>query len=106
MFTFKIYALLTLLTTFYFLYSLYQKENQIFLFTIHLVKSKFHFCILINFVLMIAFAFGKIMIKVFFGEVRLSEMIVSLILTTHTASNRKDKNAICLFPTFILDIQA
>lgn len=105
MLTFKIYALLTLLTTFYFFYSLYQKENQIFLFTIYIVNSKFHSCILINFVLMITFVFGKIMIKIFFGEVRLSEMIVSLNLTT-IASNREDKNAIRLFPTFILDIPA
>ena len=80
MFTFKAYALLTILTTFYFFYSLFQKEHQIFLFTIYIVKSKFHFCLLINFVTMIVIAFGKIMVKVFFGEVRLSEMIVRILI--------------------------
>jgi len=77
MFTFEIYSILTLISTFYFFYSLYQKESQIYIFTIYLVKSKFHFCLLINFVLMIVIAFGKMMIKLFFGEVRLSEMLVS-----------------------------
>jgi hypothetical protein len=76
MITFHIYCIATILTTFYFFYTLYLKENQIFVFSIYLVKSKFHFCLLINFVLMILISCGKIMIKVFFGEVRLSELTV------------------------------
>ena len=73
--TFSIYCLLTTLVTFYLLYSLYLKENQLFVFTIYLVKSKFYFCVLINFGLMVLVILGKMVVKLFFGEVRLSEMI-------------------------------
>lgn len=76
MLTFKLYVIATLLITFYFFYSLYTKESQIFIFTIYLVKSKFYFCLLTNFVVMVLISFGKILIKLFFNEVRLSEMIV------------------------------
>ena len=75
MYTFSIYCLLTSLVTFYFLYSLYLKENGLFVFSIYIIKSKFHFCLLVNFGIMMLILFGKIVIKLFFGEVRLSEMI-------------------------------
>lgn len=75
MYSFYIYCLLTTLVTFYFFYSLYLKENQIFVFTIYIVKSKFYFCLLVNFGLMVLIIMGKMIIKLFFGEVRLSEMI-------------------------------
>jgi hypothetical protein len=73
--TFYIYCIVSSIITFYSLYSLYLKENQLFVFTIYLVKSKYYFCILLNFGLMILINFGKLIIKLFFGEIRLSEMI-------------------------------
>jgi len=78
--TFYIYSLLTVIATSYFFISLYQKENQIFVFSIYLTKSKFYFSLLLNFGLMVLLFIGKIVIKIFFGEIRLSEMIVSIIL--------------------------
>jgi hypothetical protein len=79
MLTFRIYILVTILSTLYFFYNLYQKENQIFIFTIYIVKSKFYFCLLINFVAMLLITFGKFLVKIFFNEVRLSEMIVKYL---------------------------
>lgn len=73
--TFYIYCIVSTIITFYSLYSLYLKENQIFVFAIYLVKSKYYFCILLNFGLMLLINFGKLIIKLFFGEIRLSEMI-------------------------------
>jgi hypothetical protein len=73
--TFLIYSLFTTILTIYSLYSLYLKENQLFVFSIYLVKSKFYFCVLLNFGLMCLFSIGKLVVKVFFGEVRLSEML-------------------------------
>lgn len=76
MLTFHIYCIVTFLTTFYFYYNLYLKENQLYIFSMYIVKSKFHFCLLVNFVVMILISCGKIIIKLFFDEIRLSEMIV------------------------------
>ena len=75
MYTFSIYCFITTLVTLYFFYSLYSKENQLFVFTIYMAKSKFYFCLILNFGLMITIILGKLVIKLFFGEVRLSEMI-------------------------------
>ena len=75
MYTFYIYCLLTTLVTAYSLFTLYSRENQLFVFSIYLVKSKFYFCLMLNFGLMCLFIIGKIVVKLFFGEVRLSEMI-------------------------------
>lgn len=88
---FPIYALATLLVTFYFLYNLYVKEGQIFVISIIIANSKFYFCLLLNFVIMILILCWKIIIKIFFNEVRESEFIV---LLNNSASYRKDKNEI------------
>jgi hypothetical protein len=77
---FSIYVLLTLITTAYFFYNLYQKESQIFIFTLYIVKSKFHFVLAINFVVMLLVLTGKIIIKIFFNEIRESELIVNIFL--------------------------
>jgi hypothetical protein len=74
MYTFSIYCLLTTIVTFYFLYSLYMKESGLFVFSLYIAKSKFHFCLLINFGLMLMIVIGKIVIRVFFGEIRVSEL--------------------------------
>lgn len=76
--TFFIYSLVTILTTSYFFVSLYEKESQVYVFIIYLAKSKFYFSLLINLGIMVLAFVGKIVIKIFFGEIRLSEMIVRL----------------------------
>jgi len=71
-----IYNVLTILISAYFFINLYIKENQFFIFAIYIVKSKFYFCLMLNFMAMISINLAKIFIKVFFGEIRLSELIV------------------------------
>ena len=77
--TFKIYSILTIIITSYFFWNLYTKENQLFIFMIYMSKSKFHFTLLLNLLLMLSIGIGKILIKIFFGEVRLSEMMVTIL---------------------------
>ncbi len=88
---FPIYALSTLLVTFYFFYNLYIKEGQLFVICIIIANSKFYFCLLLNFVILILILCWKIIIKIFFNEVRESEFIV---INTNIASHREDKNEI------------
>ena len=76
--TFNLYCIATLISTFYFGYSLYQKEKQLFVFIIYFAKSKFYFCLAINFGIMLMLSIGKILIRVFYGNVRLSEINVSI----------------------------
>ncbi len=104
--TFYIYSALTFIITTYFFVTLYEKENQIFIFAIYLAKSKFYFTLFLNFGLMSMLFIGKIVIRLFFGEIRLSELSVSLnIFINLTASNGKNKNEIYYFPIIILDFQ-
>ena len=72
--TFILYCIATLISTLYFSYSLYQKEKQLFVFIIYFAKSKFYFCLAINFGIMVMVSLGKFLIKVFYGNVRLSEI--------------------------------
>lgn len=79
MLTFQIYNILTIIISSYFFVTLYLKENQFFIFTIYVVKSKFYFCLMLNLIAMVSVNLGKIFIKLFFGEIRLSELIVNTI---------------------------
>ena len=76
MLTLNIYVILTLLVTIYSFYTLYQRENQFFLFSIYLLKSKTYFCICLNLCLMFVILVGKFVIKILFNEIRVSEMLV------------------------------
>lgn len=78
MLTLNIYVIITLLVTTYSFFTLYQRENQFFLFSIYLLKSKTYFCICLNFCLMLLILIGKFIIKVLFNEIRVSEMLVSI----------------------------
>lgn len=77
--TLNIYVILTLIVTIYSFWSLYQRENQFFLFSIYLLKSKSYFCICLNLCLMILILVGKFIIKILFNEIRVSEMLVKLL---------------------------
>ncbi len=76
MLTFQLYNAGTILISSYFFMSLYLKENQFFIFSIYIIKSKFYFCLMLNLLTMISVNLGKIFIRLFFGEIRLSELIV------------------------------
>ena len=74
MITFKLYCLITFIGTFYYLIKLYFQENQFFVFTIYVSKSKFYYFLIINFMVMVMSCFAKITLKLLFGEIRLSEL--------------------------------
>jgi len=74
MITFKLYCLITFIGTFYYLLKLYFQENQFFVFTIYVSKSKFYYFLIINFMVMVMSCFAKITLKLLFGEIRLSEL--------------------------------
>ena len=74
MITFKLYCLITLIGTFYYLLKLYFQENQFYVFTIYISKSKFYYFLIINFMIMIMSCFAKITLKLLYGEIRLSEL--------------------------------
>lgn len=76
--SFKIYSIATLILTTYSFYHLYQTESQLLGFTLNIANSKIYFCIALNFILMLTLLIGKILIYLFFEEVRLSELSVSL----------------------------
>lgn len=114
MLTLNIYVILTLLITTYSFFTLYQRENQFFLFSIYLLKSKTYFCICLNFCLMLLILVGKFIIKILFNEIRVSEMLVYFMtikfikcfliysLNIILASSGKVKDEI--FKLFLLDI--
>ena len=70
----NIYCLFTILSTSYYFYDLYTKEDTFFIFSMHILKSKFYFCLALNFFIMILLIIAKFMIYLFYGEVRLSEL--------------------------------
>ncbi len=80
MLTLNIYVILTMLITGYSFFNLYQRENQFFLFSIYLLKSKTYFFICLNFSLMLLILIGKFVIKILFNEIRVSEMLVFIFL--------------------------
>ncbi len=68
--------LLSFIVSSYSYYSLYQKESQFFLFFIYIMKSKYYFCISLNLCLITLIVIGKLIIKILFNEIRVSEMLV------------------------------
>lgn len=77
--TMKLYNIATILLTSYFIYSLYSKEKQFFVFSLYLVKSKFHLCVVLNFLLMIIINIGNFFVHIFFGEISLRDLMVIFI---------------------------
>lgn len=78
MLTLNIYMLFSLILSSYSYYTLYQKENQFFLFFIYILKSKYYFCISLNLCLISLIVIGKLIIKILFNEIRVSEMLVKI----------------------------
>jgi len=76
MLTLNIYMLLSFIVSGYSYYSLFQKENQFFLFFIYIMKSKYYFCISLNLCLITLIVIGKLIIRILFSEIRVSEMLV------------------------------
>lgn len=74
MISLNIYCLVTILSTSYYFYDLYTKEDTFFIFSMHLLKSKFYFCLALNFFIMLLVISGKFLLYIFYGEVRLSEL--------------------------------
>ena len=74
MISLNIYCLVTILSTGYYFYDLYNKEDTFFIFSMHLLKSKFYFCLALNFFIMLLIILGKLLLYIFYGEVRLSEL--------------------------------
>ena len=73
MISLNIYCILTILSTSYYFYDLFSKEDTFFIFSMHILKSKFYFCLALNFFIMCLIILGKFLIFLFYGEVRLSE---------------------------------
>ena len=73
MISLNIYCFLTILSTSYYFYDLKSKEDTFFIFSMHILKSKFYFCLALNFFIMCLIILGKLLIFIFYGEVRLSE---------------------------------
>ena len=69
----NIYCVLTIISTSYYFYDLFSKEDTYFIFSMHILKSKFYFCLALNFFIMCLILLGKLLIYIFYGEVRLSE---------------------------------
>ena len=74
MISLNIYCIVTIFSTGYYLYDLYTKEDTFFIFSMHLLKSKFYFCLVLNFFIMLLVIAGKLLLYLFYGEVRLSEL--------------------------------
>ena len=74
MISLNIYCLITLISSSYYFYDLYTKEDTFFIFSMHLLKSKFYFCLALNFFIMLLVILGKLLLYIFYGEVRLSEL--------------------------------
>ena len=74
MISLNIYCIVTIFSTVYYLYDLYTKEDTFFIFSMHLLKSKFYFCLILNFFIMLLVIAGKLLLFLFYGEVRLSEL--------------------------------
>lgn len=76
--SFKIYSIATFILTAYSFYHLYQTESQLLGFTLNIVNSKIYFCVALNFIVMLTILIGKVLIYLFFEEVRLSELSVRI----------------------------
>ncbi len=74
MISLNIYCIITIISTSYYFYDLYSKQDTFFIFSMHILKSKFYFCLALNFFIMLLVVLGKFLIYLFYGEVRLSEL--------------------------------
>ena len=74
MISLNIYCIVTIFSTTYYFYDLYTKEDTFFIFSMHLLKSKFYFCLALNFFIMLLVIAGKFLLYIFYGDVRLSEL--------------------------------
>ena len=74
MISLHIYCIITIISTSYYFYDLYSKQDTFFIFSMHILKSKFYFCLALNFFIMLLVVLGKFLIYLFYGEVRLSEL--------------------------------
>ena len=74
MISLNIYCIVTILSTSYYFYDLYTKEDTYFIFSMHVLKSKFYFCLALNFFIMLLVIAGKYLLHLFYGDVRLSEL--------------------------------
>ena len=74
MISLNIYCIITIISTSYYFYDLYSKQDTFFIFSMHILKSKFYFCLALNFFIMLLVILGKFLIYLFYGEVRLSEL--------------------------------
>ena len=74
MISLNIYCIITIISTSYYFYDLYSKQDTFFIFSMHILKSKFYFCLALNFFIMLLVILGKLLIYLFYGEVRLSEL--------------------------------
>ena len=74
MISLNIYCIVTILSTSYYFYDLYTKEDTYFIFSMHVLKSKFYFCLALNFFIMLLVIAGKYLLYLFYGDVRLSEL--------------------------------
>ena len=73
MLSLNIYFLITIASSSYYFYDLYTKEDTFYFFSMHVLKSKFYFCLALNLFIMLLVILGKILLYIFYGDVRLSE---------------------------------
>ena len=74
MISYKIYCFSTIISTFYYLFKLYNQEKQFYAFSIYISKSKFYYFLIINFFIMFVSLIGQLTVKLLYGEIRLSEL--------------------------------
>ena len=74
MISLNLYCLATILFTSYYFYDLYSKEYTFYVISMYILKSKFYFSLSLNFFIMIIVLSGRFLIRLFYGDVRLSEL--------------------------------
>lgn len=72
--TLNLYVILTYFITAYFFYTKYTTEKHFFALALTFVKSKSYLILIVNFALANYMLIAKSIIKLFFGEIRLSEL--------------------------------
>lgn len=70
-----VYVLLTYLITSYILFNKYNSEKHLFALFLVLVKSKSYLVLIINFIIANYVMVGSLTVKLFFGEIRVSELL-------------------------------
>ena len=74
----NIYCILTILLTSYYFYDLHSKEDTFFVFSMHVLKSKFYFCLALNFFIMCLVILGKFLI--FKLKIIINKLILLIII--------------------------